>query len=181
MSETPNETTEKEAPSVENEDIGELAAPSRGNKSKLMMIIGLAVLVLGAAGLFFSPLGKSLLGGGNKEEAPKEKKEVVDVNKVSFTSMPEILINLRSADGRSSFLKATFVIESPDEEAAKKIDKVKPLLVDQFQIYLRELDVEDLKGSVGMQRIRQELINRANALIAPEKINNVLFKDFLVQ
>ncbi len=158
----------------------------KGSKKILFVIIGIvSILVVVAAVIFLTPLGKGLLGkneGAEGEQASSgEKKQEYDITKVEFASLPEILINLRSGDGRSSFLKATFIIECPNEEVSKKVDKIKPLLVDQIQVYLRELEVEDLRGSAGMQRIRQELVTRSNALLNPEKINNILFKEFLVQ
>lgn len=173
-----------EAPETEGENPGGLEKPVK-SKKLMIIIIGIVALLLIILGIiFFTPLGNGLLG---KEEAEgehaqgHEKKQETDITKVEFATLPEVLINLRSADGRSSFLKATFIIECPNEEVSKKVDKIKPLLVDQIQVYLRELEVEDLRGSAGMQRIRQELINRSNVLLNPEKINNILFKEFLVQ
>lgn len=157
-------------------------AKPAGSKKLIIIIAGIVALLLIVAGtLFFTPLGNNLFGKGEDETSHDEEKQEIDITKVDFVTLPEILINLRSADGRSSFLKTTFILEAPNEEVSKKIDKLKPLLIDQIQIYLRELEVEDLRGSAGMQRIRQELINRTNALLNPEKINNVLFKEFLVQ
>ncbi len=53
--------------------------------------------------------------------------------------------------------------------------------MDNFQVYLRELRIEDLKGSAGMYRLREELLTRVNAAIAPAKVHDVLFKEMLVQ
>lgn len=170
------------------EDGAEEVVTEEPKKSKklLFVIIGIvSILLIGAAVIFFTPLGKGILGKGEAAEGEYAsgggKKKEIDITKIEFATLPEILINLRSGDGRSSFLKATFIIECPNEEVSKKIDKIKPLLVDQIQVYLRELEVEDLRGSAGMQRIRQELVTRSNALLNPEKINNILFKEFLVQ
>jgi flagellar protein FliL len=62
-----------------------------------------------------------------------------------------------------------------------KLQAVLPRIIDNFQVYLRELRVEDLKGSAGMYRLREELLLRVNAAVAPAKINDVLFKEMLVQ
>lgn len=168
------------------EETGEEAPPVKpsGNKSKFI-IIGALLLVLGGGGsafFFFTSTGQNLIGRGAKDkEEASDKSPELNIETVQYTKIPEILINLRAADGRSSFLKALFVVVSPNEEVAKKVEKIVPLLLDQYQVYLRELDVEDLKGSVGIQRIRQELVNRTNALIGSEKVINVLFTNFLIQ
>ena len=56
-----------------------------------------------------------------------------------------------------------------------------PRVIDNFQTYLRELRLDDLKGSAGMYRLREELLVRVNAAAAPAKIKDVLFKEMLVQ
>ncbi len=155
---------------------------NNGGSSKIFLIIGLVfLLIIGGAlaFLFLTPMGKTLMG----KEAPGEEvdERKYDLQNLSFSTMPEILLNLRSNDGRQVFLKATFVIESSSPKIGEKIDKLKPMIVDQYQTYLRELDIDDLKGSAGVERIRQELVSRTNALVAPDKINNVLFKEFLIQ
>lgn len=155
---------------------------NQGGGSKVIIIIGfLFLLILGGAlaFLFLTPAGQAIIGKdvpGNEIEAKK-----YDLQNLSFSTMPEILLNLRSVDGRQVFLKATFVIEASSPKIIEKIDKLKPMLIDRYQTYLRELDIDDIRGSAGIERIRQELVTRTNALIAPDKVNNVLFNEFLVQ
>lgn len=158
------------------------AEKKSGGVSKLLIIIGLVFILLigGALGfLFLTPTGKALMGKEATSEESTEKK--YDLQSLAFTSLPEILLNLRSSDGRHVFLKVTFVIESSSPKIGEKIDKIKPMIIDQYQTYLRELDIDDLNGSAGVERMRQELISRTNSLLTPEKINNVLFKEFLIQ
>jgi flagellar FliL protein len=56
-----------------------------------------------------------------------------------------------------------------------------PRVTDYFQVYLRELRVEDLKGSAGMYRLREELLARVRAAVAPIRVRDVLFKQILIQ
>lgn len=147
-----------------------------------ILIIGLVfILLIGAAlgFLFLTPTGKALIGSeGIIEESTGAK---YDLKSLAFTSLPEILLNLRASDGRPVILKVTFVIESSSAKIGEKIDKIKPMIIDQYQTHLRELDIDDLNSSAGLERMRQELISRTNSLLSPEKINNVLFKEFLIQ
>jgi flagellar FliL protein len=39
----------------------------------------------------------------------------------------------------------------------------------------------DLDGSVGLFRLREELTRRVNAVLAPGRINAVLFKEIVIQ
>jgi flagellar FliL protein len=58
---------------------------------------------------------------------------------------------------------------------------VAPRVIDQFQTYLREMRVEDLRGSAGIYRLRQELLYRVNIAADPVKVKDVLFQEMLIQ
>jgi flagellar FliL protein len=61
---------------------------------------------------------------------------------------------------------------------------VKPLMprvMDAFQTFLREVRPNDLEGSAGLYRMREELTKRVNLAVAPSKVNAVLFKEIVVQ
>lgn len=159
-----------------------LNVEKNNGSSKTFLVIGIVfLLIMGStlAFLFLTPTGQILMGKETSTSEIETKK--YDLKNITFTTLPEILLNLRSSDGRQVFLKATFVTESASSILGEKVDKLKPMIIDQYQTYLRELDIDDLKGSAGIERIRQELVSRTNSLLAPDKINNVLFKEFLIQ
>ncbi|MDJ1407539.1 MAG: flagellar basal body-associated FliL family protein [Candidatus Midichloria sp.] len=56
-----------------------------------------------------------------------------------------------------------------------------PKLNDVLLVYLKTLKPSDIKGSIGIYRLREELMVRFNKIIAPAQINDVLFKDFIMQ
>ena len=54
-------------------------------------------------------------------------------------------------------------------------------VIDQFQTYLRELRVRDLRGSAGIYRLQMELLWRVNQAAAPVEVKDVLFQEILIQ
>ena len=56
-----------------------------------------------------------------------------------------------------------------------------PRIVDQFQGYLRELRVDDIKGSAGIMRLKEEMLRRINVAAAPYRVRDVLLKEMIVQ
>ena len=56
-----------------------------------------------------------------------------------------------------------------------------PRIVDNFQVYLRELRIEDLQGAAGMYRLREELLSRVGKAAQPAEIVDILFKEMLIQ
>ena len=82
---------------------------------------------------------------------------------------------------KGKFLKLTVVFELTSEEDIALIEKLEPRIIDQFQMYLRELRFEDLQGSEGVYRLKEELLRRVNSEAGKDKVRDILFKNILVQ
>ncbi|MFC0241585.1 flagellar basal body-associated protein FliL [Rhodopseudomonas telluris] len=151
------------------------AAPK--SKKKLIIIIAAAALVLvgGGGGAWFF-----MSKGHDKDKQHAEAAE--KVKPPNFLEVPEIMVNLAGSPGeRVQYLKAKIVLEVKDDKLAEQIKPTMPRITDLFQTYLRELRSNDLNGSVGMFRMKEELTRRVNVAIAPAQVNAVLFKEVLVQ
>ena len=98
-----------------------------------------------------------------------------------FVEIPTMIVNLNSEDGTPRYLRLTvqLELENPDDTAA--IEAVIPRVIDQFQTYLRELRVKDLRGSAGIYRLQMELLWRVNQASDPVKVKDVLFQEILIQ
>lgn len=118
-------------------------------------------------------------GGGKKGEEPLSLP--TDVKEIVYMDLKEFLVNLETGSNEVSFLKMSISLELPDEETKAVIENNLPRIRDIIQVYLRELKSSELKGSAGLQRLREELIFRINNTIKPRVIRNVLFKEILVQ
>lgn len=153
-------------------------AKPKKSKKKIIIIGALALLLIigGAAGAYFAGLF-----GGNKEAGAGEGSEHAAAEKAVFYTLPPFLVNLNTGNKSSSFLKTTVIFEVAKQEDIALIEANMPRLVDAVNTYLRELRASDLSGSAGIQRLREELLIRANKSLAPVKINDVLFKEIVVQ
>lgn len=167
-----------ETENIDGEAEGE-ASGKKGGKGKLIIIIAAVLILLigGGAGAFFM--------GAFDSAAPTEDGEVVVpvAPKIvyKYYDMPEMLINLSSDSGQVRFLKLLVSVEYEEGVDAATIIAAKTQIEDLFQTYLRELTTADLEGSMGIFRLREELLKRINLIIAPEKINGILFKKIVVQ
>jgi flagellar protein FliL len=179
-----------------------------GGKKKLVIIIIAAVVLLGGAGagLYFSGmLDKFLKKGEVTEEAQAEgegehaakdeahgeeaKKEDGHGGKEGegqgtgpyFLKIQDMTVNLYSEDGTPQFLRLSVQLELNSEADVAAVEKVMPRVVDQFQLYLRELRVRDLRGSAGLYRLQIELLGRVNQAAYPTEVQSVLLQEILVQ
>lgn len=160
---------------------GEEAGTAFKKSKKKLIIAALALLLIvgGVAGAYFAGVF-----GGSHEKAEGEVElgeDGLPINKPIFFTMPDFLINLNATGRQTSFLKATIVLELEKESDAKMVEANMPRLLDSYNTYMRELRSSDLVGSAGIQRLREELLLRANKTMAPAKINDVLFKEIIVQ
>jgi flagellar FliL protein len=160
------------------------AGESGGGKKKLLLLAIPVVLAAVGAGLWFGGILPPLLGMGPKAEAAKAQAaaEEAKPKPPTFFEMPEIVANLNSGTGkRTSFikLKARLELAKADDVAAATAGL--PRLQDLFQTYLREMRPEELRGSAGTYRLREELIARANIAVAPARVVDVLFTEMLIQ
>ena len=182
------EAAEGENAENENEEGAAEGEGGEGEKKKspLMLIIFITVPLLLIIGvcvfLFLTSAGKQLIGLEKPEEEVAVEEVVEPVVVYSYYDLPDLLVNIMNPKSRRPiFLKLSVYLEIVDEMAKPELDKIKPRIVDQFQVYLRGLRLEDLQGSAGIQRLRAELLHRAKEAAGTIVINDVLFKEMLIQ
>ena len=150
------------------------------SKKKLIMIVVPVLLIAIGGGLFASGMLNSLLG--KEEHAEGVEEEVVEEKTAAvYFEQPQMLVNLNSPGRRSNFLKIIVSLEIADSHDIEQLESAMPRIIDNFQVYLRELRVEDLRGSAGIYRLCEELLFRVNAAVRPARVTDVLFKEMLVQ
>ncbi len=175
-----DERDDGEDEDLEDED-GE-GSDKPGSTKKLLLIVGVVLLLAvgGFAAAYFTglidPVIAWITGGEDQEEDQAESE-----GDAVFFPLEEVIVNLNTGGRQSTFLKIKISLELSDAGDIPRIETVMPRIMDNFQVYLRELRIEDLKGAAGMYRLREELLTRVNVAAAPAKINDVLFKEMLVQ
>jgi flagellar FliL protein len=166
------------------------AAPADGKKGGKKKLILLAVPVLLAvigAALWFTGILPPLLGMGKPETPAAEvhpadqPAEAAAVKPPTYIDMPDIVANLNSSGRRPVFVKLHARIELAKADDQTGVQAAMPRLLDLFQTYLREMRPEELRGSAGTWRLREELISRANIAAAPARVSDVLFTEILIQ
>lgn len=162
------------------EESGESGPSRKLPIKKILMIVLPILLMVGAgAGLYFTGTLDALFGESETAEVSDDRPKMVQP--AVFHDLPELLVNLQGQGRKQAFLKIHVALELESDLDKPKVDMVLPRIVDVFQVYLRELRVEDLQGAAGMHLLREELLTRVNAAVKPVKVNDVLFKEMLVQ
>ena len=188
---------------------GESGAPKKKKLPLLFIVVPAALLVLGGGGgaAFFlmQPKAEAAESGGHGAEkkgghAKKAEKKgggghgaaaggeanpalgaiTEGPDGVTFYTLPDMVVNIQSADGRPSHLKLKLTLEMHDYALAEHLQAELPRMNDMFQGFLRELRPEDLAGSAGSFQLRAEILRRVNLIAAPGKVDAVLIEEMLV-
>jgi flagellar protein FliL len=181
-----------------SEDAAEGEAPEGGKKKfklalpsgKLPLIGGAvaAVLLLGGGGWWFFMKGKPKQEVAAAQPAadgrPAPAAPSGGPRKPSaFLDLPELTVNLAAGgqQDRQQFLRMKIALEVQEQKVVTDIQPMMPRVLDTFQVYMRELRPQDLEGSAGLYRLKEELTRRVNVAVFPARVDAVLFKELMVQ
>jgi len=175
------------------------ASRGGGRKRMLLIILPLLLVIGGIGGAYFTGLldpvigmvaggsdaggddghgggGDDGHGGGNDHGG-----EGGALAQAVFYDLPEMVVDLNSSGRQAHFLKVRVSLELASQADVARVEAVMPRVIDNFQVFLRELRVEDLQGAAGIYRVREELLRRVGNAVRPARVNAVLFKEMLVQ
>jgi flagellar FliL protein len=166
---------------------GEAAPKAKGGNKLLLLAVPVVLLAI-VAGLWFSGILPGLLGMGKKSHAAANSAAAaaldpggVKMAPEVYVDVPEILTNLNVAGRRQSYLKLHAKLEVGGPEDVAPVTAAMPRILDLFQTYLRDMRPEELRGSEGSYRLREELLSRAAVAAAPAHVTDVLFEEMIVQ
>jgi flagellar protein FliL len=159
----------------DKDDENEARGPLIGMAVTLATILVLAGISYGYFSGALDPWLESL--AGPVEVAPAS---VASGDEVVY-ELPEILIALGLDGDKPNYLKLRVSLEFPNKEGVRRVERVLPRLMDEFNLFLSQLRPEDLRGASGLHRVREELADRASALVQPSQVSAILFREIMIQ
>ena len=175
---TADESVEEEIDEPSEDDaqasgkLSRLRSMVPGGMARAAVIGVLSLVMVGGAGAYFGGLLDPLL---STEETAYKPVDVV------FYDLPEMVVNLASGTKKPAYLKIHLSLELDESEDVEVLERLLPRVIDHFQVFLRELRVDNLSGSAGIYRIKKELLRRVSVAVHPVEIRDVLFREMLVQ
>src|SRR5579871_1485075 len=151
---------------------------------KLQIIAAAGLLLVrggGGAALYFFVLSAPAQDPAVADAKSVKTEDKLPPAQAAFLDIPDIIVNIQTPDSTPAYLKLSVSLELDKMEEKATIEPVMPRIIDQFQGYLRELRVEDIRGSAGVMRLKEELLRRVNLAAAPTPVREVLLKEMIVQ
>ena len=149
-----------------------------------MIVVGLIMLILGAAGGTFLP---DLLNPDSKDDvvestddATAENDGTVNLDDAQTEVFPfeDFSINLKDASSMR-ILNMSISVEC-DNTVTEKLDKKKAQIRSSILTFTSEYTVSSLSGLEGKMDLRDEIQLRINAIIKPHRVERVYFTKFII-
>lgn len=161
---------------------------SGGNMVLILIVVLLVVLLVGGGlAAFF------LLGSDDTQDSMQQQNQQTSTTQRKSTGrstqyltigpmypMSQFVVNLLSESG-SKYLKVILDIELDTPELSVEMDHKKSLIRDIIIRSLSSKTFEEVSTMKGKDRLKDEVVNKINDVLADGQVKNIFFTDFVVQ
>jgi flagellar protein FliL len=177
----------KRAKDEETPESGEDKPAKKIGGKKMIIGAAVAVLAFGGGGAWWflkgsKPAAEQMAASASGEAKPAAPSGPKKPS--AFLDLPEMTVNLAAGGSqmdRQQFLRMKIALEVGEQKIVADIQPMLPRVIDTFQVFMRELRPQDLEGSAGLYRMREEMMRRVNVAVYPARVDAVLFKELMVQ
>ncbi len=151
------------------------------SKTVLIIIISVTVLFMGAVGggffILWNKIAQLPQGPATVEELPVQEEE----NTIGpLYALDTMIVNL-SDHGGKRYLRVTMALELSDPDVVATIESRLPQVRDAVLMILPTKTYDDVSTTDGKIALRNEVMEKINALITKGRVNNIYFTEFVVQ
>lgn len=147
--------------------------------SKLPLILGVVLGLLGSAGGFMA-VQMGLVGGTSdptEEHAEREEPET-DIPDLAFVPLETLVINLpESADARHLLFTAQLEV---DPTQVDEVTELLPRVVDVLNGFLRAVSLTELQDPTALIRLRAQMLRRVQVVVGEGRVNDILIMEFVL-
>jgi flagellar protein FliL len=142
-----------------------------GSKLFFFLTLGLCLALLGGGGYF----GYTQFLASQPEEQIRSGRGIGEMY-----GLEPFVVNLSDPKGKR-YLKIQLEIELMSPEAVERAARATPKLRDMVIMMITSLTFEDVMTPEGKILIRDELLQRFNQIMRPDRVLNIYFTEFVIQ
>ena len=155
---------------------GEEEAPKKA--SKMPLIIGLVLALVGGGGGFFAVSSGMILAPPEVEVAETETEELKAIPDIAYVPVDPLIISLHK-ENETAHLKFRAQLEVPSAYKSD-VELVLPRVVDVMNSYLRALRIADVEAPDSLVRLRAQMLRRVQVVTGKSRVNDLLVMEFVV-
>lgn len=149
--------------------------------SKLPLILGILLALLGGGGGFYAVYSGLILGGGPADASypdPAENADISAMPDVAFIPLEPMVISLdNGASGQHLRFRAQLEVRPKHKgEVEQLISRV----IDVLNSYLRALDTAEFQGNAALVKLRSQMLRRIQIVTGGERVNDLLIMEFVL-
>lgn len=154
----------------------EQEAPAK--KSKLPMIIGLVLALVGGGGGFFATWSGMILSEDTANKEMDKSAPSVPSFDVAYVEVDPLVVSLQPpATSRHLKFRAQLEVNT---SAKEQVELLLPRVVDVLNSYLRALEPSDLENPAALARLRSQMLRRVQVVTGDGMINDLLIMEFVL-
>lgn len=146
--------------------------------SKLPLVIGLVLALVGGGGGFLAASSGMILGPETATEKPIAEKKTDAISDIAFVELDPLIVTM-SGSPDLSHLRFRAQLEVPSAYKAD-VELLRPRIIDVLNGYLRALRTSDLENTSSLARLRAQMLRRVQVVIGPGRINDLLIMEFVI-
>lgn len=153
--------------------------PTPKRKSKLPLLIGLVLALVGGGGGFYAVQTGLILGAKPQVENSADTAEmhVESIPDVVFVPVEPLVISIDGAAGTHLRFRAQLEVRKPFEA---EVQRLLPRVVDVLNSYLRAVDVADLRDNAALVRLRAQMLRRVRIVTGGDRVSDLLIMEFVL-
>lgn len=151
-------------------------AEATAKKSKMPLILGLILALVGGSGGFYATWSGMILS--DESHAGKAAHVgLADLPDVAFVPVDPMIVSLPSP-ASSEHLRFRAELEVPTVYRPD-VEKLLPRVVDVLNSYLRALEIGDLQDAAALTRLRAQMLRRVQVVVGQGRVNDLLIMEFV--
>jgi flagellar FliL protein len=147
-------------------------------KSKMPLILGLILALLGGGGGFYATWSGMILGPGDDSHEVAEEEVKNPFADIVFVEIDPMVISVDATPERK-LLRFRAQLEVP-KDYQDDVTKLLPRVVDVLNSYLRALEVADLEDQAALTRLRAQMLRRVQVVTGQGRVNDFLIMEFVL-
>lgn len=149
-------------------------------KSKLPLIIGVVLALIGGGGGFFAVQSGMILGSDTEmvEDEMPEEEPMADLPDVVFVPIDPLVVTL-GPNSKYQYLRFGAQLEVGAEYQAD-VEGVLPRVSDVLNGYLRAVDIKDLEQPSSLVLLRAQMLRRIQTVVGRDRVNDLLVMEFVL-
>ncbi len=146
--------------------------------SKLPLILGLVLALVGGGAGFYATWSGLFLNSGTEEARSDKASEVKALPDIEFVELEPLVVSI-TGSGELSHLRFRAQLEVPAAYKAD-VELLEPRIIDVLNGYLRALRTSDIEDTSALARLRAQMLRRVQVVIGPDRVNDLLIMEFVI-